>query len=343
MKLELFDYKLPDRLIAQTHAQPRDHSRLFILDKETGKSEHRHFSDLADLLEKDDVLVLNNSKVIPARLWGKKESGARVEVFLLKKIDESHWEALIGKKGAQKVGWVINFEHGLSATVTKKITDSIYEITFNKTGNELWDLIERIGSTPLPPYIKRNKGELVKDADYQTVYAKEKGSVAAPTAGLHFTSELLAKLQSKGVQIEYVTLHVGWGTFAPIKTDDVERHDIHEEFYELSKKTADALNKAKTAGKRIVVVGTTAARTLESAADDTGVLVPGDRWTKIYIYPGYKFKFVDSLITNFHVPKSSLLVLVSALAGREVILKAYREAIEREYRFFSYGDAMWIR
>lgn len=341
MRLKEFDYELPKELIAQKAKKPRDHSRLLVLDKKSGNIQHKHFYDLPDFLEKGDVLVLNDSKVFPARLKGmKKDTGGKAEVFLLRNIKGNEWQCLIG--GKIKECQKISFEKKLEAVVLKNNSDGTWEVGFNMKGKKFMDVIEKIGEMPLPPYIKvKSKVESRKSkVDYQTVYADDKkiGSVAAPTAGLHFTPALIKKLKAKGIKFEYVTLHVGLGTFASVKTENIKEHKMHSEWIEIKKKTLHNILKAKRNGHRIITVGTTSTRTIETAFG-RGMQ---SGWTDIFIYPGYKFKIVDAIITNFHLPKSTLLMLVSAFAGKTKIKKAYREAIARKYRFFSYGDAMLI-
>jgi S-adenosylmethionine:tRNA ribosyltransferase-isomerase len=353
MKLEDFDYQLPKNLIAQEPAKPRDHSRLLLLSKEMGKIEHKHFFDLVDYLRKGDVLVLNNSKVMPARLLGnKKSTDGKIEIFLLKKIfaqEKEIWQCLIGGRGA-KPFLEIEFKEKLECRVIKNNQDGTWEVEFNKIGKEFMSKVEKIGLMPLPPYIKRDVKEKSDTGNYQTVYASDKkiGSVAAPTAGFHFTDALLKKLKKKGVYIEYITLHVGLGTFAPVKVNNIKKHKMHAEWAEADEEVVSRICLAKLEGRRVIAVGTTSARTLESIANK--FLIPSTRnkiqnysgWTDIFIYPGYKFKIVDAIITNFHLPKSTLLMLVSALAGKENIARAYQEAVKKEYRFYSYGDAMFI-
>ncbi|MDP2587072.1 MAG: tRNA preQ1(34) S-adenosylmethionine ribosyltransferase-isomerase QueA [Candidatus Komeilibacteria bacterium] len=341
MKLSDFDYHLPQQLIAQKPVSPRDHSRLMVLDKKKKTIIHRHFYDLPDYLNKGDVLVLNNTKVFPARLMGhRKDTGGQVEVFLLRESGRGVWEVLIGNR-RKKVGQVIQFGKGLECQIIKQIDASIWQVRFNQSGSRFDKLVEALGQIPLPPYIKSSEKKSKLQGQYQTVYAKTKGSVAAPTAGFHFTKPLLIKLKKKGVQIEYVTLHVGLGTFAPVKVNDIKKHQMHSEWASIDKKTAERLNQAKRQGHRIIAVGTTSSRTLESFAGK-GKIKSGNQWTNIFIYPGYQFKFVDSMITNFHLPKSTLMMLISALAGRSFILKAYQEAVKKSYRFYSFGDAMFI-
>lgn len=342
-----FDYNLPLELIAQEQAKPRDHSRLLLLDKKTGEINHRHFFDIVDYLRKGDLLVLNNSKVFPARLIGhKKETGGEVEIFLHHKDSNNIWECLLG--GRVKEGLVISFSNQLEAELMKNNNDGTWQVTFNISGENFWRTINKIGEVPLPPYIKRNKQVLADKKNYQTVFASDAkvGSVAAPTAGLHLTKKLLKKIQAKGVKIAYLTLHVGLGTFAPVKEAKINDHKMHSEFMEVKKKTLKALKETKESGGRIVAVGTTSCRSLESLDWEA---IKSDRhlkdqcfWTDIFIFPGYKFKLTDALITNFHLPKSTLLMLVSALSSQSFIKRAYRAAISEKYRFFSYGDSMFI-
>ncbi len=351
MKLTDFDYNLPLELIAQNPKKKRDSSRLLILNKKTGEIYHRNFFDLIKYLNAGDALVVNDSKVFPARLFGfKKNTGGKVEILLNKELSSGKWEAL-GKN--VKTGDHIEFtESTLSAKVMKKY-DEVYEVKFNLSGPKFFAEIEKIGHTPLPPYIKRDDDEVDRQ-EYQTVYAKNFGSTAAPTAGLHFTKELLEKIESKGVIVAKVTLNVGLGTFAPVKTEKIEDHKIHSEYYTVKRVELEKIIKAKREGHRIIAVGTTSTRVLEhifsQLTTDLLTTCPSGRradnllsgWTGIFIYPGYKFKCIDGLITNFHLPKSTLLMLVSALAGKKNIDSAYKEAIKQEYCFFSYGDAMLI-
>lgn len=333
--LNSYNFSLPPELIAQKPAQPRDSAKLLLLNKQSGKISHHHFFDLPLLLKAGDVLVFNDSKVIPARLAGHKETGGRVEVFLLKKIKANTWQCLIG--GKVKLGQKITLNSKVQAELVKKLDDPqrrTWSVKFNVADSKLF----KIGETPLPPYIK-SKSKLT---DYQTVYAKSLGSVAAPTAGLHFTKTLLNKLQRAGIKIEFVTLHVGLGTFLPVEDADILKHKMHSEFISINSATAKRLNSYKKRGQRIIAVGTTAARTLESSTDELGQIKPQNLETEIFIYPGYKFKFVDALITNFHLPKSTLLMLVSALAGKKNIDLAYRQAIKLKYAFYSFGDGMMI-
>jgi S-adenosylmethionine:tRNA ribosyltransferase-isomerase len=394
VKLKDFDYNLPKNLIAQKPVSPRDRSRLLVLHKKSGEIEHKHFYDIIDYLKAGDALVLNNTKVMPARLIGKRVStGGKVEVFLLKKSPlplpreySGHafvkggniWQCLIGSQ-RRKENLKIEFTKGLKAEIIKNNLDGTWNVKFNKSGGEFMKIVQKIGRVPLPPYIKRmpnvktQNSKLMNDKiNYQTVYADDKkiGSVAAPTAGFHFTPALLEKLKNKGVQIEYVTLQVGLGTFAPVKVDDIAKHKMHAERIEINKKTLGNIIKAKLEGRRIVAVGTTSVRTLEAVFNELKIenclsrlergklkirdkkncktkeikhrLVDYKNWVNIFIYPGYKFRIVDAMITNFHLPKSTLVMLVSALAGRKKIFTAYREAIKKKYRFYSYGDAMLI-
>lgn len=338
MKLTDFSYELPKELIAQHPAEPRDHARLMLYDKKTGAVEHKHFYDLVDELQAGDVLVFNDSKVIPARLYGKRvPTGGKVEVLLLTPVGEDRWEVLVkpGKKALP--GTTIEFPGGLQAEVLDRTDFGGRVVHFTYDG-VFDDIIDQIGEMPLPPYIH----EKMEDPDeYQTVYARERGSAAAPTAGLHFTDELLQKIRDKGVEEVFVTLHVGLGTFRPVEEENIEDHQMHSEFYSIIPEAADAINRAKAEGRRIIAVGTTSIRTLESAGT-TGTLKAGSGWTNIFIYPGFTFHIVDALVTNFHLPESTLLMLISALSTREQILHAYDIAVREKYRFFSFGDAMFI-
>ncbi len=341
MKVEDFDYYLPEKLIAQTPLEKRDASRLMVLDKKTGRIEHKHFYDIINYLEEGDTLVLNDTKVLPARLIGEKEeTKAVIEILLLKNIAGDDWECLVKPARRIKVGTVVTFGMGkLKAKCIKEEPEGIRHFTLIYNGI-LMEILEQLGTMPLPPYIH----EKLKDQSrYQTVYAKEIGSAAAPTAGLHFTKKLLGQLKEKGINIAYITLHVGLGTFRPVSVDKVEEHEMHSEYYQMSKETAELLNKTKENNKRIVAVGTTSTRTLETIMTKYNEFRECSGWTNIFIYPGYKFKAIDALITNFHLPKSTLVMLVSALAGRENILSAYKIAVQEEYRFFSFGDAMLIK
>ncbi len=337
MNVKDFDYELPQELIAQTPIEPRDASRLLLMDKKTGELEHRHFYDLPEFLHPGDVLVFNDTRVIPARLHGVKSTGAHVEVFLLTRKNATDWEVLVKPGKKLQIGSQIHFSEELSCEVIDHTDFGGRVVRFHYQGI-FEEILDRLGETPLPPYIH----EKLKDSErYQTVYNQERGSAAAPTAGLHFTKELLQKIKDMGVEEVFVTLHVGLGTFRPVKVENVLDHHMHSEFYTVSQKAADTLNKAKKEGRRIIAVGTTSVRTLESAGI-TGEMKAGGNWTSIFIYPGFHFQFVDALITNFHLPQSTLIMLVSALASREHILHAYQVAVQEKYRFFSFGDAMFI-
>ena len=341
MKTSDFNFELPEELIAQDPLEDRSASRLLVLNKETGETEHKIFKDIIDLVNPGDCLVLNNTKVIPARLLGVKEdTGAHVEVFLLKKLSKDTWETLVKPGKKLKPGARVIFGDGLlTATILDTMEEGARKVLFEYDGI-FEEVLDKLGEMPLPPYITHK----LKDRDrYQTVYARYDGSAAAPTAGLHFTKELLTELEAKGVRIAYVTLHVGLGTFRPVKVDDVANHHMHSEHYIITGEAADIINTTKENGGRVICVGTTSCRTIESAADDTGKVIPGENDTQIFIYPGYSFKVLDALITNFHLPESTLVMLVSALAGKDNIMKAYKEAIDLRYRFFSFGDAMFIR
>lgn len=349
MLISEYDYNLPEELIAQLPADKRQNSRMLVLDRTSKTIEHKHFYDIVDLIDKDSVLVLNNTKVLPARLYGiKEETGAKIEVFLLKNTDnESVWQCLIKPSKRVKEGTIIKVSDELSVRVIKSLEDAgewLVELVYD--GN-LLDVLHRNGNIPLPPYIERKlQTEEIKKLDferYQTVYAKDEGSVAAPTAGLHFTEEILENLKNKGVDIIYVTLNVGMGTFRPVKCEKVEDHIMHSESFEVTQEAADKINKAKKEGKNIIAVGTTSVRTLETVYSKYGCIKACHDSSELFIYPPYEFKVVDKLITNFHLPKSTLLMLVSALAGKDFIFEAYKEAIENKYRFFSYGDCMFIR
>lgn len=340
MDVKDFDYDLPEELIAQDPLEDRSSSRLLVLDKYTGEVEHRIFKDITQYLRAGDCLVINNTKVIPARLFGVKEgTEAKIEILLLKRRENDIWETLVKPGKKAKTGTKIVFGEGL---LIGEVLDVVEEgnrlIQFHYEGI-FEEILDQLGQMPLPPYITHQ----LKDKNrYQTVYAKYDGSAAAPTAGLHFTPELLKQIQEMGVEIAEVTLHVGLGTFRPVKVDNVLDHHMHSEFYRIEQSEADKINAAKAAGHRVVSVGTTSTRTLESAADENGILTAKSGWTEIFIYPGYKFKVIDALITNFHLPQSTLVMLVSALAGREHILHAYELAVQEKYRFFSFGDAMFI-
>lgn len=336
-----FYFDLPEKLIAQDPLEDRSSSRLLVLDKETGETSHHIFKEVINYLNPGDCLVLNNTKVIPARLIGHKEdTGAAIEVLLLKRKENDIWETLVKPGKKCKPGTKIVFGEGLlHATVLETVEDGNRLIQFSYEGI-FEEILDKLGEMPLPPYITH---KLQDKNRYQTVYAKYEGSAAAPTAGLHFTKELLRQIEEKGIDIAYVTLHVGLGTFRPVKVDNILEHHMHSEFYQVTKEAADKINKAKKEGHRVICVGTTSCRTVESAADENGMVKEGCDNTEIFIYPGYKFKVLDALITNFHLPESTLVMLVSALAGREHILNAYEEAIREKYRFFSFGDAMLIK
>ena len=340
MSTDDFDYDLPEELIAQTPLEVRDSSRLMTLKKDTGEIEHKKFTDIIDYLEEGDTLVLNDTKVLPARIIGvKEETGAVIELLLLKNIEKDSWECLVKPARRVKVGTIVSFGNGeLKARCTGEFAEGIrhFELIYDGI---LLEILEKLGTMPLPPYIH----EKLKDQSrYQTVYAKEVGSAAAPTAGLHFTNELLDKIEKKGVNICKITLHVGLGTFRPVSVQNVEEHEMHSEFYSMKKEVADLLNETKKKGKRIIAVGTTTTRTLETIIHQYGVFKETSGWTNIFIYPGFQFQAIDALITNFHLPKSTLVMLVSAFSSKEFILKAYQEAVKDRYRFFSFGDAMFI-
>lgn len=339
MKTSDFMYDLPEELIAQTPAERRDASRLMLLDRNSGKVGHAHFYDLPDFLRPGDCMVFNDSRVIPARLLGVRPSGGVTELLLLKELENNRWECLARPGKKVKVGTEVLFGDGLlKAKVEEILPDGNRIVRFEYNGIFL-ELLDKLGQMPLPPYIRT---QLQDSERYQTVYSKNPGSAAAPTAGLHFTPELLEKIRAMGVETNFVTLHVGLGTFRPVKEDNIEDHDMHTEFCTVPPETAAAVNRAKQEGRRIISVGTTSCRTLESFTDDSGTLQATSGNTNIFIYPGYKFKCIDALITNFHLPGSTLIMLVSALAGREEVLNAYKIAVDEQYRFFSFGDAMFI-
>ena len=340
MKTEDFDYDLPEELIAQTPLKNRDESKLLILDKNTGEITHSHFKNIIDTLEPGDVLVLNDTKVMPARLYGvKTDTNAVIEVLMLKEQGENIWTCLTRPAKRVKVGTIIKFSDKLSAECLSIGEEGIRELKFIYHG-VFYEILDELGEMPLPPYIH----EKLEDKDrYQTVYAKNIGSAAAPTAGLHFTKELLQKIIEKGIKVEYITLHVGLGTFRPVNVEDVSKHKMHSEYYERTEETAKVLNEAKKNKNRIISVGTTSTRTLETIMNSYGEFKECHGLTDIFIYPGYTFKAIDALITNFHLPKSTLVMLVSALAGKDKIMAAYKEAINKKYRFFSFGDAMFIK
>ena len=340
MNVEEFDYHLPESLIAQTPLKNRDQSRLLVLGRKTGNIAHKHFTDIMDYFEPGDTLVLNDTRVMPARLFGlKEETGAKVEMLMLTRIEDNDWEVLLKPAKRIKVGNTLSFGNGkIIAECIKELEQGGRIMRLHYEGI-LEERLDELGEMPLPPYIK----ERLDDPDrYQTVYAKENGSAAAPTAGLHFTDELLQKIKDKGVNIAFITLHVGLGTFRPVSVEDIDDHEMHSEYYQMTKETADMLNKTKENGPRIISVGTTSTRTLETIRRDHEQFVATSGWTDIFIYPGFEYKAIDGLITNFHLPKSTLVMLVSAFSSREYILNAYKEAVKLKYRFFSFGDAMLI-
>ncbi|RAK17304.1 S-adenosylmethionine--tRNA ribosyltransferase-isomerase [Anoxybacillus vitaminiphilus] len=341
MKVDLFDFYLPEELIAQTPLPDREASRLMVLDKKTGKTKHETFRAILSYLKEGDCLVLNDTRVLPARLYGEKEdTGAKIEVLLLKQTEGDRWETLVKPAKRVKIGTTVSFGDGrLKATCIDTLEHGgrVLEFAYNGV---FYEVLESLGEMPLPPYIKEQLDDRER---YQTVYARERGSAAAPTAGLHFTEQLLDDIRAKGVHIAFITLHVGLGTFRPISVENVEEHDMHAEFYQMTEGTARLLNEVKQKGGRIIAVGTTSTRTLETiASKHNGTFVAESGWTDIFIYPGYEFKAIDGMVTNFHLPKSTLIMLVSALAGRENVLRAYEEAVKERYRFFSFGDAMLI-
>ena len=338
MRTEDFDYELPEELIAQTPVEPRDASRLLVYDRGADEVRHMHFYDLPDFLKAGDLLVRNNTRVLPARIFSFTKNGGKVEILLLKRLNLTDWEVLVkpGKKARPGAQLVVNNELSLTVLSTGQEGSRIVRFAFDGVFE---DILSKVGETPLPPYIH----EKLKDKErYQTVYSKVEGSAAAPTAGLHFTPELFEKLKAKGVEVADVLLHVGLGTFRPVKEDDIADHKMHTEYYKIDEETAEKINRAKREGRRIVAVGTTSVRTLESAADENGFVKAGEGNTDIFIYPGVKIKCVDALITNFHLPKSTLIMLVSAFCGREKTLEIYKTAVKERYRFFSFGDAMFI-
>ncbi|HCC35944.1 MAG TPA: tRNA preQ1(34) S-adenosylmethionine ribosyltransferase-isomerase QueA [Ruminococcaceae bacterium] len=340
MKKSDFYFELPEEFIAQEHAVPRDHSRMMVLDRESGMVTHAHFYDLTDMLEEGDCLVLNNTRVLPARLFGiRQDTGARVEFVLLTRREKDVWEAIAGPGKKAVPGKEFYFGGGLLKAEVLEILPEGNRLLKMKYQGEFFPLLDKIGEMPLPHYIKRTLGD---NDEYQTVYADIPGSAAAPTAGLHFTKPMLDKIAAKGVGIAYLTLHVGLGTFRPVKAEEIERHHMHSEYYSIPAETAELINKTKVAGGRIVCVGTTGCRTLESAALKGGITAC-EGWTDIFIYPGFKFKCVDRLITNFHLPESTLIMLVSAFAGHRQTMEAYKTAVKEKYRFYSFGDAMLIK
>lgn len=348
MNISEFDYELPENLIAQLPADKRENSKMLVLDKNNKTIEHKHFFDITDYIDNNSILVLNNTKVLPARLYGTKETGAKIEVFLLESQGEGKfWSCLIKPSKRVKPDNIITISDELKVRPVKRLEDDgewLVELIYD---GDLFEILHKVGNIPLPPYIERKlKSEELKQFDmerYQTVYAKDEGSVAAPTAGLHFTQEILEKLKEKGVEIVYVTLNVGLGTFRPVKCENILDHKMHSETFEITKDAADKINCAKEQGKKLIAVGTTTVRTLETAYQKYGCIKACHDHSELFIYPPYDFKVVDKLITNFHLPKSTLLMLVSALAGKEFIFNAYEEAIKNEYRFFSYGDCMLIK
>ena len=345
MLLEEFNYELPEKLIAQVPAQKRDMSRMLVLDRYNKTFEHKHFFNIIDYLTPNDLLVLNNTKVIPARLYAKKDTGALIEIFLVREVEKDVWISLIKPSKRVKPQMILQVSDELSIEVLEKDDDK-WKIKLLYSGN-IFEILDRVGNIPLPPYIERKMtSEEYKNLDfdrYQTVFAEKEGAVAAPTAGLHFTQEILKKLEEKGTQHCFVTLNVGLGTFKPVKCENILDHKMDSESFEITEETAEIINKAKAEGKNIVAVGTTSVRTLETVMNKYGKIIPVQDSSELFIYPGYEFKIVDKLITNFHLPKSTLLMLVSALATKEFIFKAYEKAIKEEYRFYSYGDCMFIR
>ena len=340
MKLTDFDYDLPEELIAQTPVEPRNSSRLMVLDPVEKSIEHRHFYDLKEYLEPGDTLIFNDTRVMPARLLGWREgTGGKVEVFLLRRIDGDTWETLVKPGRKAREGQVVRFSDELTCTVQETTDFGGRTVKFSYEGI-FEEILDRLGETPLPPYIHE---KLADRERYQTVYSREQGSAAAPTAGLHFTKEQMAELEKMGINLGFVTLHVGLGTLRPVSVETVEEHVMHKEYYSISQETADLIKATKAAGKRVIAVGTTSIRTLESAATAVGEIAGRTDWTNIFIYPGYEFKIVDGIVTNFHLPKSTLIMLISAFAGREFVLKAYEQAVKERYRFFSFGDAMMIK
>ena len=340
MNIEEFDYDLPESLIAQTPLKHRDQSRLLVMGRESGKTTHQHFADVIDYFKEGDTLVLNDTRVMPARLFGiKEETGAKVEMLMLTHLEDNDWEVLLKPAKRIKVGQRLSFGDGKIVAECIEELDQGGRIMRLHYEGILQERLDELGEMPLPPYIK----ERLDDPDrYQTVYAKESGSAAAPTAGLHFTDELLEVIRAKGIRIVFITLHVGLGTFRPVSVDNIDDHEMHSEYYQISEDTAQLLNKTRREGGRIISVGTTTTRTLETVRSQHDQFVAASGWTDIFIYPGYEFKAIDGLITNFHLPKSTLVMLVSAFSTRENVLNAYREAVERQYRFFSFGDAMLI-
>ena len=342
MDVELFNYELPQNLIAQKPHIPRDECRLMVCNRTTGTVRHTIFKNIVEYLKKGDLIVLNDTKVIPARIFGKKTTGGKVEIFLLEELEKNRFLCLTRGKIRQETEVILKNQ---KKALIRKLLNSDKRVVEFEDSENIYQLLEEVGEVPLPPYIKRDYDKYNKDRDfefYQTVFAKKEGAVASPTAGLHFTQELLKKIKEKGVKIAYITLHVGIGTFKPVKEKEIEKHKMHREKFEISKETAELFNETKLSGGKVIAVGTTVVRALESSVNQKGELIPHKGSTEIFIYPGYKFRAIDSLITNFHLPKSTLLMLVSAFYSREKILKCYKEAIEKQYRFFSFGDAMFI-
>lgn len=342
MDVNDFDFDLPEHLIAQTPLKDRTASRLMVLDKETGKVEHRQFRQIVEELQPGDVIVLNDTRVLPARLIGVKEdTGASIEVLLLKETGSDEWETLVKPAKRIKVGTIVTFGDGrLKAECTETLDQGGRIFKFHYEGI-FYEILEALGQMPLPPYITES---LDDQSRYQTVFAKERGSAAAPTAGLHFTEEILQEIKDKGVGVEFITLHVGLGTFRPVSSDTIEEHTMHSEYYNVNESTASAINEAKANGGNVIAIGTTSARTLETIASrNDGKIIPTSGWTSIFIYPGYTFSILDGMLTNFHLPKSTLIMLISAMAGRDHVLAAYEEAVKENYRFFSFGDAMFIK
>lgn len=348
MNISEFDYELPEELIAQMPADKRENSKMLVLDRETQTISHKHFFDITDYIDENSILVLNNTKVLPARLFGtKEETGAKIEVLLLEAKQQDKWTCLIKPSKRVKEGTIITICEELQVKVLEKLEDAGEWLVELIHTSDLFEILHKVGNLPLPPYIERKlQSEDIKKFDmtrYQTVYAKDEGSVAAPTAGLHFTQEILEKLKAKGVEIVYITLNVGMGTFRPVKCENILDHKMHSETFEITQEAADKINQAKAQGKKLIAVGTTTVRTLETAFQKYGCIKACHDHSELFIYPPYEFKVIDKLITNFHLPKSTLLMLVSALAGKEFIFKAYHEAIQNKYRFFSYGDCMFIK
>lgn len=340
MTVDEFDYYLPEELIAQTPLEQRDHSRLLVLNRNNGEINHKHFYDIVDLLNPGDLLVVNDSKVIPARIFGNRiGTGGLVEVLMLKALEENVWEVLVKPGKKARPGQVLEFQEGMTGTVLEILEDGKRKIKFEHQASTIYEVLDRIGKMPLPPYITE---QLKDQGRYQTVYARELGSAAAPTAGLHFTDELLERVREKGIRVAPVTLHVGLGTFRPVKEKEITNHIMHREYFSIPDDTIRLILETKAAGGRVISVGTTATRTLESGFDEQLNCVTKSGETGIFIYPGYQFKVIDALITNFHLPKSTLMMLVSALAGKDKIMDAYQEAVAEKYRFFSFGDAMFI-